>query len=182
MLEEKILYYAQDRKTQRQEGPRRFVLTKISHEDEDEPLLPISSNSPNALKNSPLAAWLVNPESTTDDSAAACMDVLGPWELEASVPVPGPESHLKFSSSNAQSYVNVSHVLKVVVRVDRGDDEYLDNKGKRRKWDIIVESPAHILHVSLAVVPSTESQLTCLLRLAAIKVSCCLNTPRPVQQ
>lgn len=148
-LEEKITYFAHDRKLKREEGPRRFVLSKVAYEDEEDPLLPIVSTATNALQESPLADWLVNPHSTSDDTAASCMDVLGPWELEASVPVPGPESKLRFSTTSQKSNIAVSHVLKVIIRVDRGDDDFVDGKGKRRKWDIVVESPAHILHVRM---------------------------------
>lgn len=37
------------------------------------------------------------------------------------------------------------HSLKVCIRVERGDDEAVDAKGNRKKFDIIVEAPMHIL-------------------------------------
>jgi len=39
----------------------------------------------------------------------------------------------------------VSHAIKIVLRVDKGDDSELDAKGKRKQFDIIVESPIQLL-------------------------------------
>jgi len=145
-LEEKVTYYAQNRRTHRQENVRRFNLIKVSHEDETVPLLPILSTSPEAIAESPLAAWLINPTSS-DDTTPSCLDPLGPWELEGLVSVPDVSSNIKFTTTNPKSNLSVTHVVKVILRIERGDDEYLDAKGNRKKWDIIVEAATHVLSV-----------------------------------
>ena len=39
-------------------------------------------------------------------------------------------------------------VLKIIFRVERGDDEALDpTTGKRKLFDIVVQTPVHILSV-----------------------------------
>jgi hypothetical protein len=146
-LEEKVVYYAQNRRIQRSETVRRFPLLRVSHADESVPLLPILDDSPEAIRHSPLADWLINPTSS-DDTTPSCLDPLGPWELESLVRVPGVESGIKFTTTNPKSNIAITHIVKVVLRVDRGDDEYMDAKGKRKKWDIIVEANTHLLHVS----------------------------------
>ena len=149
-LEEKVVYFALSKKLQRSENVRRVTLAKLSYDEEDKPLLPILSEDPDAIAKSPLAPWLINPTSS-DDTTPSCLDPIGPWELEAVLKVPGPESRLKFTTTNAKSSIHITHVLKVVVRVDRGDDSFLDAKGKRKKWDIIVEATVHLLSVSLFI-------------------------------
>lgn len=145
-LEEKVQYFAQNRRVSRSENVRRFELTRVNHDDEDVPLLPILSESPDAIRESPLSAWMINPTSS-DDTTPSCLDPLGPWELEGVVRVPRIDSGIKFTTTNPRSNLAVTHIVKVVLRVDRGDDEYLDAKGRRKKWDIIVEANTHVLSV-----------------------------------
>ena len=69
-------------------------------------------------------------------------------------PEPIPEAvatdgdELRFTNKNRRSNIEVSHLLKVVMRVQRGDDEHVDPKtGKRKLFDIVVQTPVIILSV-----------------------------------
>ncbi|EJT51081.1 cyclin binding protein [Trichosporon asahii var. asahii CBS 2479] len=160
-LEEKSDYYASNKKVARHETPRRFVLfsaknTPPNKHTPAEPLLPILSDDENAIKDSPLAPLarnaalnnplefenLANPE---DDVYASLLDPLGPWHFEKDLAVPDCTTRLKFSSKHDQTNISVAHWLKVTIRVERGDDLHLDSKGKRKQFDIIIETPVKIL-------------------------------------
>jgi hypothetical protein len=41
--------------------------------------------------------------------------------------------------------MSVQHWLKVTIRVERGDDQALDSKGRRKQFDIIIETPLKML-------------------------------------
>jgi hypothetical protein len=46
--------------------------------------------------------------------------------------------------------MSVTHLLKCVMRVERGDDVAIDPKtGKRKLFDIVVQMPVHILSVGI---------------------------------
>ncbi|WVR08168.1 hypothetical protein IAU60_005214 [Kwoniella sp. DSM 27419] len=161
-LEEKTDYFAQERKVARHETPKRFVLLFIKQPDQKEriePLLPIISDDPNAAEQSPVAemarqAVLNNPLSTdlfdlerdpNDSMYASLMEPTGPWHLEKDLHVPDCASKIKFTSKHEQTNIAIGHFLKVTIRVERGDDVALDTKGRRKQFDIIIETPIKIL-------------------------------------
>ncbi|GAA5968146.1 hypothetical protein JCM21900_001092 [Sporobolomyces salmonicolor] len=146
-LEQKISYFASansGRKLTRHETPRRINLVKIEHKDPKEFMLPIISDDADALLEHPLKEWFINATSS-DDTTPSLLDPDGPWFLESHIQLPDCSSKITFSTQHEKANIAVSHVLKIVMRVERGDDEYLDSKGKRKAWDIIVEAPCHIL-------------------------------------
>ncbi|KAI5477665.1 arrestin domain protein [Pseudohyphozyma bogoriensis] len=144
ILEQKTSYYAHGRKLTRHEPPKKFPLMRIEHKDPKEPLLPILSDDPDAIKNHPLAEFFINPTSS-DDSTPSCLDPLGPWHLDSYIKLPECASRLNFSTIHEKANINVSHTMKIMLRVERGDDDFLDSKGKRKLWDVIIETPIHIL-------------------------------------
>ncbi|WWC73545.1 uncharacterized protein I206_107517 [Kwoniella pini CBS 10737] len=160
-LEEKTDYYAQERKVARHETPKRFVLLFIKqpdHKERIEPLLPIISDDPNAAEQSPVAemarqAVINNPNpdvfdlerDPNDSMYAQLMEPTGPWHLEKELHVPDCTSKIKFTTKHDQTNITVGHWLKVTIRVERGDDEALDSKGRRKQFDIIIETPIKIL-------------------------------------
>ena len=116
-----------------------------------EPLLPILSDDVDAARLSPLAelakaAALSNPATYADfagrldDDAlyATLMDPSGPWHLEANLQIPDCANRVRFSSKHDKTNISISHWLKVTIRVERGDDEALDAKGRRKLFDIIM--------------------------------------------
>ena len=47
--------------------------------------------------------------------------------------------------------------MKIVMRVERGDDTFVDLKtGKRKQFDIVVQTPVHILSVSCCDPPPID--------------------------
>ncbi|WVF68589.1 hypothetical protein IAT40_003358 [Kwoniella sp. CBS 6097] len=161
-LEEKTDYFAQERKVARHETPKRFVLLFIKqpdHKERIEPLLPIISDDPLAAEQSPVAemarqAVLNNPlpndlfdleRDPNDSMYASLMEPTGPWHLEKELHIPDCASKIKFTTKHEQTNITIGHWLKVTIRVERGDDEALDAKGRRKQFDIIIETPIKIL-------------------------------------
>lgn len=153
---EKVDYYAQERKVARHEIPKKYNMIFIKQPDRLEriqPLLPILSDDPNAARDSPLAnlarqAALNDPnrlnidgvENNSDDDSmyASLLDPLGPWHLEQIMSVPDSSAHIKFTTKHDKTNIQVGHTLKVTIRVERGDDVAVDNKGRRKQFDIIM--------------------------------------------
>ena len=153
-MTEKTDYYAQERKVARHETPKRFILLFVKQPDlkeRTEPLLPIISDDPNAAEQSPLAemarqAAMNDPPSDAfdlerdpnDAMYASLMEPTGPWHLEKDLQLPDCSSKIKFTTKHDQTNITVAHWLKVTIRVERGDDEALDSKGRRKQFDIIM--------------------------------------------
>jgi arrestin-related trafficking adapter 3/6 len=101
-----------------------------------EPLLPIISDSPNALADSPLAPLAAQAKQSNedeDDAVASLLNPHGPWFLESTLQVPDCQSHIRFSTKHAKTNMAIAHWLKVVIRVERGDDKAIDSKGRRKQ-------------------------------------------------
>ena len=150
---EKSDYYAQERKVARHQSPKQIILLFIKQPDVMEgiqPLLPIISDDPNAARDSPIApmalqAALNDPnhgifdiDGQDDGMYAALLDPLGPWHLEKTLPLPDCSSMMRFTTRHENTNISVAHWLKVVLRVERGDDVMMDGKGRRKQFDIIM--------------------------------------------
>ncbi|BEI91031.1 uncharacterized protein CcaverHIS019_0311010 [Cutaneotrichosporon cavernicola] len=156
-LEEKTDYFAANKKVARHETPRRFILFAArSPKDKTDPLLPILSESTSAVKDSSLAplarqAALNNPREFSelmhpeDDVYASLLDPMGPWHLEKDLAVPDCSTRIKFTTKHESTMMSVQHWLKVTIRVERGDDNAVDSKGRRKQFDIIIETPIKML-------------------------------------
>lgn len=73
----------------------------------------------------------------------------GPWKFQKDFQLPRSCDQLHFTNKNKKSNIIVSHLLKIIFRVQRGDDDDLDpTSGKRKLYDIVVQTPIHILSVS----------------------------------
>ncbi|GAA6003870.1 hypothetical protein JCM10207_006445 [Rhodosporidiobolus poonsookiae] len=150
-LEQKTSYFAavaSGRKLTRHETPKRFQLLRIEHKDPSQPLLPILSDDPNVLQDHPLKDFFINPNSA-DDTTPSLLDPTAPWHFEGLVQLPDCSTKINFSTHHDQSNIAVAHNLKIMLRVERGDDEFLDSKGKRKLWDVVVETNVHILSCRL---------------------------------
>ncbi|GAA6055120.1 hypothetical protein JCM3770_007450 [Rhodotorula araucariae] len=151
-LEQKTSYFASvnsGRKLTRHETPKRFQLLRIENKDPKEPLLPILSDDPNILQNHPLKDFFIN-VSSSDDETPSLLDPLGPWHLDGLLHLPSCDSKLSVTTNHEKANISISHTLKIMMRVERGDDEYLDSKGNRKLWDIVVEAGAVMLSCRLA--------------------------------
>lgn len=64
VLEQKVSYFGANRKVTRHEAAKKFQLLRVDNKDNKEPLLPILSDSPDAIKDHPLAGFFINPTSS----------------------------------------------------------------------------------------------------------------------
>ena len=111
------------------------------------PILPLISEDPEAFKHSPFYATMA----PGDDPSLVASSLMGPgpWSFQHELALPSSCAQIHFSNKNRRANILVTHTLKVVFRVERGDDEQLDCKtGKRKMFDIVVQTPVHILSVS----------------------------------
>jgi hypothetical protein len=69
---------------------------------------------------------------------ASLLDPMGPWHLEKNLSVPDCASGIRFTTKHDKTNIGVGHWLKVTIRVERGDDEAVDAKGRRKQFDIIM--------------------------------------------
>jgi hypothetical protein len=127
----------------------RIQLLSIKYDDKvRQPILPLESNDVDALKKSPLVA-LTLPGDDLSQLASEWMGP-GPWTFHQDLQLPASCSVLHFTNKNKRSYMSVTHLLKCVMRVERGDDVAIDPKtGKRKLFDIVVQMPVHILSVGI---------------------------------
>jgi len=156
-LEEKVDYYAHGRKVARHDPVHRFELLSVHDPDKTKRLLPIFSDSPSAGATSPLASYarpeddVIPPSASTatlehtSDIVSHLLAPSGPWRLGFNLRLPDCSSTLHFTHKPPGARVVVSHVLKIALRVARAEDGGTDTKGKPKMFDIIVETPVHIL-------------------------------------
>lgn len=70
----------------------------------------------------------------------------GPWHLAGTLKV--PQAFLHMSHKHSWSFVSVKHALKLYMRVERGDEPEDPKTGRKKQFDIIIETPVNILSVS----------------------------------
>ncbi|KAA1470394.1 hypothetical protein DENSPDRAFT_923149 [Dentipellis sp. KUC8613] len=148
ILEERVDYWIHQRKFSRSDFTSRFPLLVLKNPSENDktapPILPLDSNDATAWTNSPLST-LVTSEDDPSEMAASFMGP-GPWTLHATLKLPEACGLLHFTNRNKKSNIQIQHTLKIVLRVERGDDLHVDAKtGKRKLFDIVVQTPVHIL-------------------------------------
>ncbi|KAG8860096.1 hypothetical protein FRB96_004119 [Tulasnella sp. 330] len=141
-IEEKVSYFAQGRGDSRHEPIRRQVLLSLRHPDKSSPLLPIFSNSVDAATSSVLAPY-VEAESASE-VAEHLLTLTGPWAFHFPLKVPDCTTKIHFTNKYSNAKISVSHVIKITLRVDRGESD-VDARGKRKQFDIIVECPVQLL-------------------------------------
>ncbi|KAG7087283.1 hypothetical protein E1B28_013261 [Marasmius oreades] len=74
----------------------------------------------------------------------------GPWSFHTDLPLPASCGVIRASNRNRRSNMNITHTLKCVVRVERGDDSEDDlgerkDAKKRKLFDIVIQTPVQIL-------------------------------------
>ncbi|KAJ7209767.1 hypothetical protein GGX14DRAFT_535060 [Mycena pura] len=144
-LEEKTEYYSQMKRVVRTDPVMRVQLLSIKHDDKmGGPILPLDSNDVDALTTTPLLALTV-PGDNLSELASYWMG-LGPWTFHQELQLPPSCRILHFTNKNKRSNICVTHLLKCVIRLERGDDVAVDPKtGKRKLFDIVVQTQVHIL-------------------------------------
>lgn len=168
-LEERTDYFAKGRRVARHEVPRKWTLMKVGHASATEPILPILSDSPDALDSSPLAplARAAAGQDQDSDALPSILDPTGPWELatELSIPACGT-TRINLSTNHSKSNIAVHHLIRLSIRVGKssqGDWEVLNDNvgssssaaGAEKKtpqlYDIIIEAPITLTHSHTAV-------------------------------
>ncbi|EJD41691.1 hypothetical protein AURDEDRAFT_169350 [Auricularia subglabra TFB-10046 SS5] len=171
-LEERVDYYAHRRQVVRHDPVRRWELLSLKHDDKDHPtwrLLPVDIeqfDSPlDALAASPLFPYICSDpyaasaaangkaassssatEVQRDDALVNMLSPDGPWMLHAELTIPQPCGRIHFTNRHPKSNLGVSHALKIIIRTERGDDHEMDPRtGRRKQFDIVVQTPLHIL-------------------------------------
>ncbi|KAH9050986.1 hypothetical protein EDB83DRAFT_2399575 [Lactarius deliciosus] len=140
-LEEQVMFFTFESMFRRIDAGRRFELLSLESKDKNSPLLPYSQT----VTDSPLYALLGSSDLLPSELAANLMGP-GPWTLQMDLKVPNGSKTLHFSNKNRRGPIQISHTLKIVTRVERGDDKQMDPKtGKRKRVDVILRVPVHIL-------------------------------------
>ncbi|KAF7315110.1 Arrestin-C domain-containing protein [Mycena indigotica] len=144
-LEEKIEYYSQMKRVMRSDPVARLPLLVVKHPDKmGGPILPLVSNASDALETTPLLL-LTSVGDDLNELASQWMGP-GPWTFYQDLQLPSSCATLHFTNKNKRSNITVTHVLKCIIRVERGDNLAVDPKtGENKLFDIVVQTPIHIL-------------------------------------
>lgn len=73
----------------------------------------------------------------------------GPWPLRFNVDISNVYGMLRPTNMNRKGNITVCHVLKVIIRVEKGDTGETDGTKKRKLFDIVIQYPVHLLSVSI---------------------------------
>ncbi|KAF8070739.1 hypothetical protein FPV67DRAFT_1041012 [Lyophyllum atratum] len=144
-IEERIDYYTHMKRIARTDPPTHIALLSIKEQGKHGGhILPLDSDDVDAFRNSSLFA-LVTPDDDPSEMASSLMGP-GPWNFHQDLQLPTSCSVMRITNKNRRSNVVITHQLKCVMRVERGDDLHLDPKtGKRKLFDIVIQTPIHIL-------------------------------------
>lgn len=135
------------RRIARSDEPVKFILLQIRRDGKStKPILPLDSNNANVLRDSPLMDLF---DAEKDDLGEVASNLMGPgpWTFHKDLKLPTSCDILRFTNRNKRANMQVTHLLKVVMRVERGDDLHLDKNGNRKLFDIVVQTPVLILSV-----------------------------------
>lgn len=143
---EKVQYRVRNGGVTREQPVKRFELLSIRHQER---------NSPPILPLSPEHAALFTPYidtsglvSSTPDEALSSLMGPGPWVLSHDLQLPTDCGRVHFTYKHKSANIIVHHTLKIVFRVERGDNQAVDPKsGKRRLFDIVIQTPIQLLSV-----------------------------------
>ena len=115
------------------------------HEKDAPPILPLTSD----FSTSPLRGFV---DAEDESEAASSLMGPGPWSIQAMLQLPKSCSLMHFTNKHKRSNIGIAHILKIVFRVERGDDQFVDAKtGRRKHFDIVVQTPLHILSVRVSL-------------------------------
>ena len=149
-MTEKVDYFTQFKRVARSDPVTKVPLLSLKAANKDgAPILPLSPDDPDAFRKSPFME-VVGPDDDLGEYASSLMGP-GPWVIRKDMQLPKANGPLHFTNKNRRSNIQVSHVLKIVFRVERGDDSAIDPQtGKRKLFDIVVQTPVHLLSVSVS--------------------------------
>ncbi|KAG8805421.1 hypothetical protein FRC18_006697 [Serendipita sp. 400] len=162
MLEEKLTYQVDRYHLTRIEPTSRFQLLCVRHPQSlstlkhfahsAPPLLPIMSRDDSHSSEAVLLPFAdppptllsqQNEQEERTERLAHLMSPDGPWHLAGTLKV--PQNYLHTSHQHPKSFVTIKHALKVYLRVEKGNDETDPKTGRKKQFDIIIETPVNIL-------------------------------------
>lgn len=144
---ERVDYWTDFKRVARTDPLTRIALLGMKNPQKDGPhILPLDSDDPQAFAHSPFVDC-VPPGEDVGEYASSLMGP-GPWRIQKELQLPEACNVLHFTNRNRRSNIFVTHMLKIIFRVERGDDQAVDpTTGKRKLFDIVVQTPIHILSV-----------------------------------
>jgi len=113
-------------------------------------VLPLESDDPEAFYESPLFTAL-SPQLQNNAEISELVSSFmgpGPWSFHLDLKLPDSCSMIMPTNKNKRANMVVSHMLKIILRLERGDNQSLDKDGRRKLFDIVVQTPVHILSVN----------------------------------
>lgn len=124
--------------------PMREPVLSLKPDQKTDRLLPLDSDDPDAFASSPLSQ--LHHAADASETLASFVGP-GPWTLVADLRIP---STMCPSNRNGAGGLRVTHTLKVIMRVERGDDQEVNERtGERKLFDIIVKIPISLLSVCM---------------------------------
>lgn len=147
VFSERVDYYTNMRRIARSDPVTRVELLSIKGEGKGaDPILPLESDEVEAFRKSPLFSVL-DPQADISEVASSLMGP-GPWTFHQDLKLPNSCDAMRFTNRNRRSNIVITHLLKCVLRVERGDDVHMDGKTDKKKlFDIVVQTPVQILSV-----------------------------------
>lgn len=154
---EKVTYYSRTQKAAMGPSATRQVLRCLKYSGGGQiPILPLTEED---SRRSPLYSLArEDPEYTGQSEEQRASELAsewmgpGPWPLRFNVEVASAYNMLRPTTMNKKGNITVSHVLKVIIRVEKGDTGDSEGLKKRKIYDIVVQYPVHILSVSIYTV------------------------------
>lgn len=148
-------FFAFSPTARRKDPDRQIELLSLQSKDEDTPLLPLPQVVTPATESS-LHSLLRSHDDLSEFMASLAGP--GPWTLQMALTVPDTHGTLHFSNKNKRAPIEITHTLKVVVRVQRGDEQEVDSQtGKPKKYDIVMRTPVHMLSVRPLILSNCAS-------------------------
>ncbi|KAH9834108.1 uncharacterized protein C8Q71DRAFT_161021 [Rhodofomes roseus] len=153
LIEERVDYWTDFKRIARTDPLTRIVLMSVKNQQKDGPyILPLDSSDSQAFMHSPFAALV--PEGEDVGEYASSLMGPGPWRIQTDLQLPEACNVLHFTNRNRRSNIFVTHMLKIIFRVERGDDQAVDpQSGRRKLFDIVVQTPIHILSFNRVTTP-----------------------------
>jgi len=72
----------------------------------------------------------------------------GPWPLRLNVEIASTLGSLHPTTMNKEGNITVYHVLKIIIRAEKGDIGGAEDS-KKKMYDIVIQYPIHLLSVSV---------------------------------
>ncbi len=137
-------YNTQFKRVARSDPVKKFDLLSVRYMDKDQTsLLPLFGD----YATSPLRPLIEAGGGDAEEAASSLMGP-GPWTIQTELKLPKSCARMHFTNKHKKSNISINHMLKLTIRVERGDDQFVDAKtGKRKHFDIVVQTPLHILSV-----------------------------------